>query len=69
MQEPLRRNGIPVFFGKGTKCMVIEAFDKSLFATIEDHIFSLEEIPDIQLKSENFDEILPFNSCFAAFFE
>lgn len=51
--------GTPIYFGKGTKCMVIEAFDKSLFATVEDSIFSLEEIPEVQLKSENFDEILP----------
>lgn len=51
--------GTPIYFGKGTKCMVIEAFDKSLFATVEDSIFSLEEIPEVQMKSENFDEILP----------
>lgn len=51
--------GTPIYFGKGTKCMVIEAFDKTLYATIEDSIFSLEEIPEVQLKSENFDEILP----------
>ena len=53
--------GTPIYFGKGTKCMVIEAFDKTLYATIEDSIFSLEEIPEVQLKSENFDEILPAN--------
>jgi len=51
--------GTPIYFGKGTKCMVIEAFDKTLYATVEDSIFSLEEIPEVQLKSENFDEILP----------
>lgn len=51
--------GTPIYFGKGTKCMVIEAFDKSLFATIEDSIFSLEEIPEVQAKSENFDEMQP----------
>ena len=51
--------GTPIYFGKGTKCMVIEAFDKTLYATIEDSIFSLEEIPEVQLKSENFDKILP----------
>lgn len=51
--------GTPIYFGKGTKCMIIEAFDKSLYATVEDSIFSLEEIPEVQLKSENFDEILP----------
>jgi len=51
--------GTPIYFGKGTKCMVIEAFDKSLYATVEDSIFALEEIPEIQSKSVNFDEILP----------
>lgn len=39
--------------------MVIEAFDKSLYATIEDNIFALEEIPEVQTYSKNFDEILP----------
>lgn len=51
--------GTPIYFGKGTKCMVIEAFDKSLYATVEDSIFALEEIPETQAKSVNFDEILP----------
>ena len=51
--------GTPIYFGKGTKCMVIEAFDKTLYATIEDSIFSIEEIPEVQIKSENFDEIQP----------
>lgn len=51
--------GTPIYFGKGTKCMVIEAFDRKLFATVEDSIFSLEEIPKVQVQSENFDEILP----------
>ena len=39
--------------------MVIEAFDKSLFVTIEDSIFSLEEIPEVQAYSENFDTLPP----------
>ena len=51
--------GTPIYFGKGTKCMVIEAFDKKLYATVEDSIFALEEIPEVQSLSENFDEILP----------
>mgnify|MGYP004590841367 FL=1 len=50
--------GTPIYFGKGTKCMVIEAFDKSLYVTIEDNIFALEEIPEVQTYSENFDEVL-----------
>ena len=51
--------GTPIFFGKGTKCMVIKAFDGSLYATIEDSIFSLEEIPEVQAYSKNFDDIPP----------
>ena len=51
--------GTPIYFGKGTKAMVIESFDKKLYATIEDSIFALEEIPEVQAYSENFDEILP----------
>ncbi len=55
--RPVNSVGTPIYFGKGTKCMVIEAFDKSLFVTIEDSIFSLEEIPEVQVYSENFDII------------
>ena len=51
--------GTPIYFGKGTKAMVIESFDKKLYATVEDSIFSLEEIPDVQAYSKNFDEVLP----------
>lgn len=48
---------IPIYFSKGTKCMVIEAFDKRLFATIDDCIFALQEIPQFQAVSETFDTI------------
>lgn len=51
--------GTPIYFGKGTKAMVIESFDKRLYATVEDSIFALEEIPEIQVYSDNFDEVLP----------
>ena len=51
--------GTPIYFGKGTKCMVIAAFDKSLYVTVENSIFALEEIPEVQAYSENFDTILP----------
>ena len=57
--RPVNSVGTPIYFGKGTKCMVIEAFDKSLFVTIEDSIFSLEEIPEVQAYSENFDTLPP----------
>lgn len=51
--------GTPIYFGKGTKCMVIESFDKKLYATVEDSIFALEEIPEVETFSKNFDEELP----------
>lgn len=57
--KPVNSVGTPIYFGKGTKCLVIEAFDKKLYATVEDNIFALEEIPEVQALSENFDEILP----------
>ena len=37
--------------------MVIEAFDKKLYATIDENIFALEEIPKFMSKSPNFDNI------------
>ena len=52
-------NGIPIYFGKGTKCMVIESFNKQLYATVGNNIFALEKIPETQAYSVNFDEILP----------
>ena len=57
--RPINSVGTPIYFGKGTKCMVIKAFDNSLFVTVEDSIFALEEIAEFQAKSLNFDEILP----------
>ena len=57
--RPVNCVNTPIYFGKGTKCMVIEAFDKSLYVTIEDSIFALEEIPEVQAYSESFDKVLP----------
>lgn len=53
----INSNGFPIFFAKGTKCIVIEAYDKSLFATVDESIFALEEIPKVQAYSPNFDYI------------
>ena len=51
--------GTPIYFGQGTKCMVIESFDKNLYATVENNIFALEEIPQFQTQSINFDIVMP----------
>lgn len=37
--------------------MVIEAFDGGIYATVDNSVFALEEIPSVQSKSVNFDEI------------
>ena len=53
----INKSGKPIYFNKGTKCIVIKALDGSLFATVDESIFALEEIPEVQAKSVNFDEV------------
>ena len=53
----INKIGNPIYFNKGTKCIVIKALDGQLFSTVDESIFALEEISEVQAKSENFDEI------------
>lgn len=53
----INKSGKSIYFNKGTKCIVIKALDGSLFATVDESIFALEEIPEVQAKSVNFDEV------------
>ena len=53
----INKSGKTIYFNKGTKCIVIKALDGSLFATVDESIFALEEIPEVQAKSVNFDEV------------
>ena len=53
----INKVGRPIYFNKGTKCVVIKALDGELFATVDESIFALEKISEVQAKSENFDEI------------
>ena len=53
----VNKKGIPIYFIKGTEFVIIESFDKKLYATIDNNILALEEIPEVQAFSENFDEI------------
>jgi len=53
----INKVGRPIYFNKGTKCIVIKALNGELYATINASIFALEEISEVQAKSENFDEI------------
>lgn len=54
----VNRVGTPIYFNHGTTCIVIKSFDSKLYATVNDTVFALEEIPEIQAVSENFDEIV-----------
>lgn len=54
----VNRVGTPIYFNHGTTCIVIKSFDSKLYATVNDTVFALEEIPEIQAMSENFDGIV-----------
>lgn len=51
----LDSNGYPVYYHKGTSCMVIQAFDGQLFSCVGEKVYALEEIPEHELRSRNFD--------------
>jgi len=48
-------NGAPVYYHKGTSCMVVKAFDGALFACVAENVYSLDEIPQHEYTSRNFD--------------
>lgn len=50
----LDENGSPIFYYKGTDCMVIKAFDNKLYASIKNHIYALKEMPTHEHTSRNF---------------
>lgn len=52
---PVKENGVPVYCHKGTSSLVIQAFDGNLFAVINDTVLALEEIPEHEKVSRNFD--------------
>lgn len=54
----VNRVNTPIYFNRGTTCIVIKSFDNKLYATVNDTVFALEEIPEVQAISENFDEIV-----------
>lgn len=58
----VNRANTPIFFNRGTTCVVIKSFDNKLYATVNDTVFALEEIPEVQAISENFDELVPAKS-------
>jgi transposase len=53
--KPMDSNGYPVYYHKGTNCMVIKAFDGNLFTCIDTKVYAMEEIPVHEYTSRNFD--------------
>lgn len=53
--KPINSNGNPVFYYKGTHCLVIKAFNGELFGCINEQVYALEEVPIHQHSSKNFD--------------
>ena len=48
--------GVQIHYRKGTKVMLIKAFDRSMFACVNDkYIYALEEIPTHEHKSKDLD--------------
>ena len=54
----VNRANTPIYFNHGTICVVIKSFDQKLYATVNDTVFALDEIPEVQAISENFDDIV-----------
>jgi len=51
----VNQRGSPIYFYKGTEGLVIQAFDKSLYFCVDEKVFALEEIPEHELSSRNFN--------------
>lgn len=52
---PVKRNGESALLKKGMTAMVIESFDKHLYVNILDQLFALEEVPQREEFSKEFD--------------
>lgn len=53
--KPINAQGLPTYYYQGTSCMVIKAFDGTLFTSIGEKVFALDEVPKHEKKSKNFD--------------
>ena len=52
----LDKRGTQIHYRKGTKVMVIQTFDSSLFCCVNDKdVYALEEVPERETKSREFD--------------
>ena len=52
---PVTASGAQTYFYKGMNALIIESFDNKLYANILDHLFFLEEVPERQETSPDFD--------------
>ena len=51
--------GQPIYFKAKTTCMVIQAFDGTLYGNVLDQLYILEEIPKTEATSKTFDTPIP----------
>lgn len=52
---PVDSSDTEKYFEKGTKCLVIESFDKQLYVNIDDTLYLMMPVPDHEAFSKNFD--------------
>lgn len=53
--KPVNGQSLPVYYHQGTSCLVIQAFDGRLFTSIGEKVYALDEVPNHEKKSKNFD--------------
>lgn len=53
--RPVDSQSLPVYYHRGTTCMVIQAFDGNLFTSIGEKVYALDEIPAHERISKEFD--------------
>jgi len=53
--KTVNEHGLQVHYNKGTKGLVIQTFDKRLLFAVHDKIYELEQIPEHEISSKNFD--------------
>lgn len=53
--QTINGNGMPIYFYKGTKGLTIQTLDGSMFFTVNEEVYALDEIPLHERTSRNFD--------------
>jgi len=54
---PIDENGQGVYFAGGTKVLVIQAFDASLFVSVDESVYALKKLDLHQHYSKDFDSV------------